>query len=378
MRHTWVSGAWWILACAPEPTAPVVLERSPPVVPLERAERAQSHPALLSDPDGSWWLAADVATERGHSAVVQHLEPDGAALGTPMVVGTSTEGFTTPDLALDPIGRVHVALVADGVVQIHDGATVQLSNGPVGFWTAPDVAFSGDTRAVAWWSGTPAGPTSYYLSDGGPPVALWEADATGSPMALLGIDGAGWAGAMSYRGYGRGDILVWRLQDDGLDIVPVSDDRDGAASRPALAGTPGGPWAVAWRRQTDGQVGQGARIRWLDEHTLEPLGPSRPLGLDPATTNRVELAASDRWVVAVWEESSADGDVVLQLFDRHTQAARTGPLRVHDEVAGQQARPRVAFSHDERALAVAYESGPVDGDAVVVVRRFELTEPPGP
>lgn len=324
---------------------------------------AQTHPTLARVGDG-WLVAWDVGAGPRQRADLVALE--GGPVTT--LVEVDGAGFSTPDVVPGPEGDWHVAVRVGGDVRVSRAGAepVTVGSGDLGFWTAPDLARAGDGLVVGWWDGPMDGPAAYVLArtdlDGD--VVGTEVIATspagGSPLAIeAAADGFVLA-------WSEGDAIV--VADEALATERVDDVAlPYPPTRPALA-VADDAVVVGWRAQDDDQRGAGVRLRWLGRD-LAPLAPSFAVGLAPEETNRIELATDGQRVAAVWEEATAEGDVVVQLFDLATAAPLTGPVRVHDVLEGRQARPTVELRADE--LWVAFETGPEEASQVVV-RRFGL------
>jgi hypothetical protein len=361
----------------------VALAPGPEVV-VQPSTDAQTHPALLRGDDG--WLVAWDEDGLQQRADARWLDGAGDPTGEVFTLRlTGGAGFTTPDVVSGADGDWFVVLRVGSDVEVGryrgsdalDGRIV--GTGDLGFWTAPDLARVGEgggELVVAWWDGEmTSGPASYRgarLDGALDPVAdeveLAGSAETGSPVAVEPHP-AGWVLAWS-----DGDAIRARLAGpDGAVLAEARVDDaplDWPPTRPALAVADDGRVVVGWRAQDDRQQGYGTRLRWLDAG-LAPLGGSVALGLEPGSTNRIELDAAGDWLAAVWEESTADGDVVLQLFDLGGGQPLTGPMRVHDAVAERQARPtvEVAVGPDGPEVGVGYESGP-ETRPEIVFRRF--------
>lgn len=370
-----------------------------PVFAVAPTPGAQTHPAVMRTGDG-WLVAWDQDGDVQQAAAVG-LADDGAPEGVPVTLReTGGAGFTTPALAagdgVDGDGDWYVALRIGGELEVARYRGLDLvtragvASGAFGFWTAPDLAGIADGLVIGWWEGdrTAGAPATYPALGLGwdlAPLAaasvVGTSPGTGSPVAVEAHPDGGYVFAWSDQADARtGAIQVVHVDVSGGIVASARVDDVALAyapSRPALAVADDGGIVVGWRAQDDAQVGYGARLRWLDAD-LVPLGASVALGLAPDATNRVAIGADGGWLVAAWEEATADGDVAIQVFDRATGAARTGPMRVHDAVAGVQARPAVEVvvgagdggSGQGLAIGVAFESGPVGGPPQIQFRRF--------
>jgi hypothetical protein len=373
----------WLGACAappaeePAPEELVYVAPGPSRALAPGNEEEQTHPSLTRAADGSWLAAWDVGEGAAQRADARWLSAEGEPLGPVFtLLGVDGAGYTTPDAVVDEEGRLYVVLRALTSVLVAPlegeelGEEMIVGGSPnLGFWTAPDLAWAGGELVVGWWDGeldldAPADyrvarvdPDRGVLSEG----VVGTSEGAGSPLSLAG-SGETWLAAWStLEADGAGAIRVGEGSGAALVGGAVRVD-DGtlpeAPTRPALAVGDEGTVVVGWRSQDQAQQGQGALLRWLGPD-LEPVGEAVPVGLDPSTANRVELAAGEGLLVAVWEEAVADGDVMVQLFDLATGEAHTGPVRVHEAIDGRQARPTVEIGADAAGLAawVAFEAG---------------------
>ncbi len=291
---------------------------------------APGRPDIAPRSDGGWLLTYGAGGAVGYAGSTEiwlaHFDERGLEVNRagPVNEATGTAEFQgMPDIALDgdgssftlmfmyadedriPRGRYYTRRFDEDLTPISEERLVAVS--PLDA-SPPDAAGVGDGVAVSWSERRP--------------------DCEADEMA---------------------SILVQRLDGGGFDIgEPLRVDQSGLSlppSRPAIAGTPTGRFAMAWRGQDELREGVGARLRIFDP-VGRPLGPATVLEAERSEeANRPVLEMTGDILVAAWEESFFlhDRDVFMQAFDVTTGEAITEPVRVNFERTFSQERPDVAI-----------------------------------
>lgn len=354
-------------------------------------DEPQSHPTLIAVGDG--WLAAwDVGSDAAQRTSVARLDADLSLVDTLRLATPAGAGFSTPDLAVDAGGTVWSVVRVDTRIEVRrlavdplrfDGGPTPLADGDqLGFWTAPDLAPDADGLRVGWWDGAlaPGAAATYRLAtldrDLRPigEVEAGRSSDTGSPLALAALpdgrtlavwsdrisatEGALWAARVDAAGTWE---PAFRVDDVALPYAP---------DRPAIAVDIDGAFAIGWRAQDERQVGAGVRVRRYDADGTAR-GPSIGLGFDPERTNRIELAAASGRLIAVFEEATADLDVMVEVLDFGSGDVVIGATRVHDQTDGVQERPHVsAVDGDRPRIGVVWESEGAGWIRTLDIARF--------
>jgi hypothetical protein len=314
-------------------------------------------PDIAAQVGGGWFIAYSTATEVwsvGYDALgveIERVGPVNTADGTAEFQGM-------PDIAMDGDGSGFTIMYMFGDEDVEPMGRYYLRR------YRADLTPLTDERLVAVSTLDPSPPDAAPVGDG---VALvWSertADCTGDLLATILVQ----------RLDGAGEPLgePFRVDQGGLTEPP---------SRPAIAGTAAGWYAVAWRGQDPEREGVGARMRVFDP-AGRPMGPERALlAEDGSAGNRPVVDIAGSVLAVAWEEDTFlhDRDVFLQAYDVTTGVPLTEPVRVNFERTFPQQRPDLAIRERDDGtyeVFVSYErmDEPAPSMRTVQISRWHLT-----
>ncbi|MFT4624780.1 MAG: hypothetical protein ACI8PZ_003443 [Myxococcota bacterium] len=333
------------------------------------------HATIEVQSDGSFLVAWDEGEPPFARVKASLLDADGAFVRNDFFVGYLAEYVPgRPDVAPRTSGGWFVAYgnAADVyVVQFDETGTevtrtapVNEASGTAEFQGMPDLAVDGDGAGftILYMFGDddlePRG--RYYIRRFGEdlePLSEEELIATSTldpspPDAATVGDGVGLVWSQRAVDCADGELATIRAQRlDGAGErlgAPFRVDQGDLSeppSRPVIAGTDAGWYAVAWRAQDASRDGVGTRLRFFDP-AGRPMGDARELEVERAENgNRPVVDIAGEVLVVAWEEWTFvnDLDVYVQAFDVTSGDPLTEPERVNVERSLEQERPDVAI-----------------------------------